>query len=416
MTRQLRLIAASLLLSALAAGTASAQQDTLQVSSRYTSHVIFSTDVTYADMSNSQVITAKVVEQNKNMIAVRARSVFSEPCSISALESNGRMWTFIVVYKDSPDELIVDTREQRRRQQQQADPAPSSSYQSRQPQAQSAPRESYANDSDGSGQRSSYSARDGRRAQREQEIAAAEEQRQAEEREKAERKAQKKADRQARREQYAQEYGGYDGGGSVFSSGKSSGKASKKASKDSRGSSSKSSRDGTYNGSYDGNYTSTSSSRASNVSTWKQGDAPMLSDVAQMPRKLYHIGTSGYGVDVQVENIYSYSDITYMVISVENGSGISWDVTDATFVIESRRQTKRTVSYDQTVFPKSRYGTLGAGPGGAGRIVYSFDKMTLSEDQVLKVYLYESSGQRNLVMTVSPDDINRAKSLADVRR
>ena len=62
MTRQLRLIAASLLLSALAAGTASAQQDTLQVSSRYTSHVIFSTDVTYADMSNSQVITAKVVE------------------------------------------------------------------------------------------------------------------------------------------------------------------------------------------------------------------------------------------------------------------------------------------------------------------------------------------------------------------
>ena len=414
MTRQLRLIAASLLLSVLAAGTASAQQDTLQVSSRYTSHVIFSTDVTYADMSNSQVITAKVVEQNKNMIAVRARSVFSEPCSISALESNGRMWTFIVVYRDSPDELIVDTREQRRRPQQQAEPAPSSSYQSRQPQAQSAPRESYANDD--SRQRSSYSARDGRRAQREQEIAAAEEQRQAEEREKAGRKAQKKADRQARREQYAQEYGEYDGGGSVFSSGKSSGKAFKKASKDSYDSSSRSSRDDAYSGSYGDNYAPASSSRASNVSTWKQGDAPMLSDVAGMPRKLYHIGTSGYGVDVQVENIYSYSDITYMVISVENGSGISWDVTDATFVIESRRQTKRTVSYDQTVFPKSRYGTLGAGPGGAGRIVYSFDKMTLSEDQVLKVYLYESSGQRNLVMTVSPDDINRAKSLADVRR
>ena len=414
MTRQLRLIAASLLLSVLAAGTASAQQDTLQVSSRYTSHVIFSTDVTYADMSNSQVITAKVVEQNKNMIAVRARSVFSEPCSISALESNGRMWTFIVVYRDSPDELIVDTREQRRRPQQQADPAPSSSYQSRQPQARPAARESYANND--SRQRSSYSARDGRRAQREQEIAAAEEQRQAEEREKAGRKAQKKADRQARREQYAQEYGEYDGGGSVFSSGKSSGKASKKASKDSYDSSSRSSRDDARDGSYGDSYAPASSSRASNVSTWKQGDAPMLSDVAGMPRKLYHIGTSGYGVDVKVENIYSYSDITYMVISVENGSGISWDVTDATFVIESRRQTKRTVSYDQTVFPKSRYGTLGAGPGGAGRIVYSFDKMTLSEDQVLKVYLYESSGQRNLVMTVSPDDINRAKSLADVRR
>ncbi len=403
----IRLLAASLLALLAGAFGAAAQQDTLQVSSRYTSHVIFSTDVTYADMSNTQSITAKVVEQNKNMIAVRARGVFTEPCSISALESNGRMWTFIVVYRDSPEQLIVDTREQRRRPQPEPAPAPSSSssYQNGGQQTRPAERESYSREDTGGGQRSSYSARDDRRAQREQEIARAEQQRLAEEQERADRKAQKKADRQARREQYAQEYSDYEGGGSVFSSGKSS-KASNKASKSSSGSYSRSSRGDAYDGGYG----------ASNVSTWKQGDAPMLSDVAEMPRKLYHIGTSGYGVDVQVENIYSYSDITYMVISVENGSGISWDVTDATFVIESRRQTKRTVSYDQTVFPKSRYGTLGAGPGSAGRIVYSFDKMTLSEDQVLKVYLYESSGQRNLVMTVSPDDVNRAKSLADVRR
>jgi hypothetical protein len=42
------------------------------------------------------------------------------------------------------------------------------------------------------------------------------------------------------------------------------------------------------------------------------------------------------------------------------------------------------------------------------RMAYSFDKMTLADDQVLKVYLYEEGGQRNLVMTISAKDINKA--------
>lgn len=99
------------IISMLWATLAHAQQDTLKVSARFTTHVIFSTDITYADMSDSRSIAAKVVEQNKNMIALKARGVFGEPCSVSALESNGRMWTFIVEYEDSPRSLIVDTRD-----------------------------------------------------------------------------------------------------------------------------------------------------------------------------------------------------------------------------------------------------------------------------------------------------------------
>ena len=67
------------------------------------------------------------------------------------------------------------------------------------------------------------------------------------------------------------------------------------------------------------------------------------------------------------------------------------------------------------MFTKSRFGYIYAGPGAKGRLVYSFDKMTLSKDQVLRVYFYENGGQRNLVMTVSPNDINKAKSLAGKR-
>lgn len=267
---------------------AHAQQDTLRVSTRFTTHVIFSTDITYADMSDSRSIAAKVVEQNKNMIALKARGTFGEPCSVSALESNGKMWTFIVVHDDTPKSLIVDTRR--------------------------------------SGKENGDDHVEKRPPER-------------------------------RKRQW-----------------------------------------GTH-------------SKTSTASTWKSGDAPTLDMVSGMGRELHHIGTSGYGITLLCENIYSYSDITYMVFSVDNTSGISYQVTDATFVIESRRQSKRTVAYDQTVFPRSRYGNISAGPGAKGRLVYSFDKMTLSKDQVLRVYFYENGGQRNLVMTISPNDINKAKSL-----
>ena len=262
------------ILAALSAALqASANVDTLRLSSSYTTHIIFSTDLTYADLSNTQSVAAKIVEQNKNMLAVKARGPFQEPTSVSALESNGRMHTWIVVYDASPAELIVDTRT-----------------------------------SDNAG----HSSASGQGA------------------------------------------------------------------------------------------------REREVSRTGRSDAPVLSEIIDMKQGLFHLGESQYDISVLCENIFAYSDITYVVLSLKNTSGVSYDISDATFVIESKKKGKRTVVFDKTLFPRSRYGSLSAGPGEVARIAYSFDKMTLSKDQVLKIYFYESSGQRNLSLSVDTDDINKA--------
>jgi len=249
-----------------------AQTDTLFLSASYTTHIIFSTDLTYADLSNNKVIAARIVEQNKNMLAVKARSPFSELTSLSALESNGSMHTWIVKYTPSPSELIVDTRTGRRI----TDDSP----------------------------------------------------------------ATKAKDRGVSRNGHA--------------------------------------------------------------------DAPVLSDIIDNRQGLYHLGTSQYDISVLCENIFAYSDITYIILSLKNASGVSYDISDATFVVESKKKGKRTVMFEKTLFPRSRYGSLSAGAGEVARIAYSFDKMTLSKDQVLKVYFYESSGQRNLYLTIDTEDINKA--------
>lgn len=269
MTRFLSIIAAAVLSMASAAAST---LDTLRLSNAYTTHIIFSTDLTYADLSNNRIVAAKIVEQNKNMLAVKARLPFDETTSVSALESNGKMHTWIVIYDPSPGVLIVDTR----RDESQKELAP---------------------------QRST---------------------------------------------------------------------------------------------------------RDKEVSRTGRPDAPLLPEILNRKQHLFHIGESQYDISVLCENIYAYSDITYVVISLKNRSGVSYDIADATFVVESKKKGKRTVVYDRTIFPRSRHGSLSAGPGEVSKIAYSFDKMTLSKDQVLKVYFYETSGQRNLSISIDTKDINKA--------
>lgn len=264
---------AVLLMTTLSAG---AVTDTLRLSTAYTTHIIFATDITYADLSNSRIVAAKIIEQNKNMLAVKARCPFTGTTSISTLESNGMMHTWIVMYDESPEQLIIDTRA-------------------------------------GRGTRTQDSP---------------------------------------------------------------SGRQTKNR----------------------------------EVSRTGRADAPVLSDIIRKKQGLYHIGGGQYGISIQCENIFAYSDITYIVLSLKNSSGVSYDIADATFVIESKKKGKRTVIFDKTLFPRSRYGSLSAGPKENARIAYSFDKMTLSKAQVLKVYFYESSGQRNLSITIDTNDINRAAS------
>ena len=293
-----RFIAVAALLAAFCAEASAEKIDTLRISEKYTTHIIFSSDIIYADLSNSRVVAAKIIEQNKNMLALKARESFTEFSSVSALESNGAMHTFIIAYDSDPSSLVIDMR-----------PKEEPKYQSSTAQLISSVRESR-------------------------------------------------------------------------------GEAAPRASAPVR----------------------QSSPPPSSASTWKTGAAPLLQDVVRQRQHIFHIGCKEYGLEALIEDISSYNDVTYMVISLRNGTGISYDITDATFVIENKNAMNRKVRDDKPVFPRARQGKISVGPGEYSRIAYSFDKMTLSKDQVLKVYLYETNGMRNLVMTVDTRDINKART------
>ena len=284
MKRSFYLLILSAALSAPLGAAAAGPADTLRVSDIFTTHIIFNTDLIYADLSNSQACAAKILEQSKNMMALKARSPFTTPLSVSALESNGAMHTYIVVFDETPGSLVYDMRQERR------------------------------------------TASDGGDAV--------------------------EAVKESKRKK-----GETDGAG-----------------------------------------------------LYRRGDAPLLQDVVAAPQSLWHISTRQYDIEVTCTTILSYSDITYMVFSIRNSSGVSYECPDATFVVESRKRSKRGVVYDRNIFPKSRYGTISCAPKSSTRIGYSLDKVSLSRDQVLRVYFYEQGGQRELVLTIGASDINRART------
>ena len=136
-----------------------------------------------------------------------------------------------------------------------------------------------------------------------------------------------------------------------------------------------------------------------------------ISDIAAMKKELYHIGTRGYDIDIQCENLLVKDDVLFLLISVRNDSAVSYELSTPRFAVESRRRTRRGLQFEKAVFPKQSYGLGVIAPTSEGRLVFTFDKMTLLRGQVFRVYFYEDGGARNLVLTFNVNDINKAKML-----
>ena len=363
--------------------------DTLYLSTEYTTHIIFSSDISYANLSNTEDIAGQIVETAKNKLALKATVPFTSSASLSVEESGGKFRTFILKYATRPRFLIVDTREG-------ADMWAltkldtvylSTLYTSHiifnsdviynnvshpdyvmgrlVDQGKNKLAITARNAFEGT---ASLSIEEANGVFHTYIIAYADH---------------PKSLVKDTREEYRPIVGSITGStdrdyisGSYL-----------------KGSSPKTLSDGNA-----GLY-------ANNL---KRSDAPTLANIIDRPQGLFHLSTKKYKIRLTCENIYSYSDIIYMTFRLDNDSGISYEVSDATFVVESNNGSKRKIVSEENIFPKNRAGSLTTQPGSTAKICYSFDKMSLSSDQLLKVYLYENSGQRNLVLPVSYKDINSA--------
>ena len=134
-------------------------------------------------------------------------------------------------------------------------------------------------------------------------------------------------------------------------------------------------------------------------------------EIVKMKQELYHIGTRGYDIEIQCENIFVKDDVLFLLISLKNSSAVSYNLTAPRFSIESKRRTKRGLQYEKAAFPRQSYGLGVIQPDETGKLVFTFDKIALIRGQVFRVYFYENGGSRNLTLTLNINDVNKAKRL-----
>ncbi len=268
-----RVILVAVLLTAFVNVATAFPVDTVYISTLSTTHIRFSSELKYVDLSN-KVLSARIVEGSKDILAVKAKEAFEFTTTMSCLEADGGLHTFIVAYDASPEVLIVDMRR--------------------------------------------FPVRPGMNPR----------------------------------------------------------------------------------------VTDLIKPEMADLGRW----TPDVTEVLDtLEREIYHIGDVAYDIKVLCENVIIKDDVTYIVLSIENSSAVSYSMSTPRFVIESKRKTKRGLVYEKQLFPKHTSGEIVTAPGTVSRMEFSFDKVTLVKGQVFRIYLYEDGGPRNFVLSFGVRDLNMRK-------
>ncbi len=146
------------------------------------------------------------------------------------------------------------------------------------------------------------------------------------------------------------------------------------------------------------------------TSNFGRADAPTLEEIMKYPQQLYHIGDKSYNLEAYVTNLYVYSDLMYVVISIYNKSDIGYEAGDAQFTIENLDRRRQNLATDKSLWAKSSYGSLSCAPQSSTMVGYTIPKFTLLRNECLRIYIYEKKGTRNLLLTLTDKDINYAVS------
>ena len=135
----------------------------------------------------------------------------------------------------------------------------------------------------------------------------------------------------------------------------------------------------------------------------------LLSDIYRQNRTdAKGIRTKKYGIEVEVKGIYVHNDVIYIHTCISNSTNISFEVDTRRFVVEDRRQARRTAQ-QRTALEILRVCNDPAVVRGhqRQRTVFALPKLTIPGDKVLRLEIIERDGARHQSVEIS------AKALLD---
>ncbi|MEE6126040.1 conjugative transposon protein TraN [Chryseobacterium arthrosphaerae] len=148
---------------------------------------------------------------------------------------------------------------------------------------------------------------------------------------------------------------------------------------------------------------------------------PSLTEVAlktiyqQNKRYVRHIASRSYGIQSVLKGIYVHNGKFYLHVEVKNRSNVPFVVDFCTYKIEDKQIAKRTVSQEKQFVPLRQYPGLEVISDNsiAGNVIL-LDQFTITDEQVLRIEIFERNGARNQVLEVENSDLVTAKPVSEM--
>lgn len=144
----------------------------------------------------------------------------------------------------------------------------------------------------------------------------------------------------------------------------------------------------------------------------KEDKSSLLTQILKRDRDYYSLGLRKAGITFSVLNIYSKKDMLILVMEITNTSSIPYDIDYTRYSIVSKKKNKRTASQELEQVPTVlSEPTNRIGAKKSHKLIISFPKFTISEDNFFHIDIVEKNGGRNISYDLDAESIIDAKSL-----
>ncbi|MCQ9634176.1 conjugative transposon protein TraN [Chryseobacterium sp. WG23] len=136
----------------------------------------------------------------------------------------------------------------------------------------------------------------------------------------------------------------------------------------------------------------------------------------QDKRYIRHIGSKSYGIQFILKGIYVHNGKFYFHSEVKNKSNVPYLIDYCTFKIVDKQVGKRTVSQEKQLTPLRQYPMMEmvSDESSASNVVL-IDQFTITDNQILRIALYEKNGGRNQILEIENSDLVNAKPVSEMK-
>lgn len=133
-------------------------------------------------------------------------------------------------------------------------------------------------------------------------------------------------------------------------------------------------------------------------------------------RQVRHIGSKEFGIQALLKGIYVHNDLLYLHTSLRNYSNLSFDIDYIRFTVKDKKVVKRTAMQESEVEPVRTFNNLTTVDGKATvRNVFVLPEVTIPDDKVLVVEIYERNGGRHQRFDIENTDLAAAQPIDELK-